>query len=183
VVGIIFPMGIGHWGFHLRSHSADIQVAVILGEEANMKIIELTVVLLLVCPQLPAQRQYIGFERFPKLRRELEQKIDIGMTTDEVRKALGKPTAVKSGAPLSGLEEEDQLLLTLPQLSGQLVSSTWCYYYDELLVLGLPDTTDSATERATDTTRTTYIPIYYVSFDKGTQTVSAKKLFFIARRF
>jgi Metal binding domain of Ada len=48
VVGIIFPVGIGHCRFHLRPHNSDIQFPVILGKKANMKSIGSTSVLLLL---------------------------------------------------------------------------------------------------------------------------------------
>ena len=62
---------------------------------------------------------------------QLKAKVQIGMSTDEVKKSIGRPKAVESGFP-----DSDELIITsLPQQNGQLNNSTWFYYYSRFITV------------------------------------------------
>ncbi len=54
-----------------------------------------------------------------------KMKIEIGMSPDEVKKAIGKPAAVEGGFP----EDDEGSLVGMPKMVGQLNQSTWFYMY------------------------------------------------------
>ena len=64
------------------------------------------------------------FDKLLQIRENLEKKVSVGSTTDEVKKILGKPTAIEGGFPNS----KELLLTTLPEQVGQLNNSTWFYF-------------------------------------------------------
>ncbi len=60
---------------------------------------------------------------------DLNRLAPIGATTDEVRRALGKPQAVNNGFP----DVEDfAIVKNMPGQNGQLNNSTWVYYLASL---------------------------------------------------
>ena len=55
----------------------------------------------------------------------IKAKVQIGMSTDEVKKSIGRPKAVESGFP----DSDELIISSLPDQHGQLNNSTWFYYY------------------------------------------------------
>lgn len=59
-----------------------------------------------------------------RLKTNLEKKVSVGSTTDEVKKILGKPKAIESGFP----KTDEILPFEFPEQVGQLNNSTWFYF-------------------------------------------------------
>lgn len=59
-----------------------------------------------------------------RLKTNLEKKVSVGSTTEEVKKILGKPKAIESGFP----KTDEILPLEFPEQVGQLNNSTWFYF-------------------------------------------------------
>jgi len=65
-----------------------------------------------------------------KFKKNKDLKIQLGMTTQEVRSVLGSPKAVEGGFPNS----KEKLIHDFPEMVGQLNNSTWVYFYDPISV-------------------------------------------------
>jgi len=61
-------------------------------------------------------------------KKEMESKIQLGMSTAEVKTALGPPKALQSGFPKSN----ETIIKELPEMVGQLAQSTWFYFYEPI---------------------------------------------------
>jgi hypothetical protein len=59
-----------------------------------------------------------------RLKTNLEKKVSVGSTTEEVKKILRKPKAIESGFP----KTDEILPLEFPEQVGQLNNSTWFYF-------------------------------------------------------
>jgi hypothetical protein len=64
------------------------------------------------------------FSDLLRLKTNLEKKVSVGSTTEEVKKILGKPKAIESGFP----KTDEILPLEFPEQVGQFNNSTWFYF-------------------------------------------------------
>ena len=156
------------------------------------------------------------FEKLDQQETKLLKKVEIGMSTDEVKKALGRPKSIVSGFP----DITNKVLVDLPEQRGQLNSSTWFYFYDNTSVMyqgdiysqyrnrrsvylldgEIIDTSiakeylflksprlkilphvipNSSKEGQQKKLIQVLVPVLCIVFDKGTQAVSATKIFFL----
>lgn len=65
-----------------------------------------------------------------KFKKAKDSKVQIGMSPQDIRKALGSPKSIVSGFPNS----EDLMLKKFPEMVGQLNNSTWIYFYSPISV-------------------------------------------------
>jgi hypothetical protein len=81
--------------------------------------------LLLVTSSTVAQlRTLVDFEN------SIKKKIEVGMSTDEVKKVLGRPKAIEGGFP----DESTSIIADMPEQKGQINNSTWFYFYNIMSV-------------------------------------------------
>ena len=60
--------------------------------------------------------------------KEIKDKVQLGMTTAEVRSVIGSPKIVQSGFP----QASEGIIDEAPKLAGQLVQSTWFYFKEPI---------------------------------------------------
>ena len=73
------------------------------------------------------------FSQFKKLNQfeiKMAKKIEVGMSTDEVKKVLGRPKSIEGGFP----DSKDRILFEIPAQVGQMNNSTWFYFYDQISI-------------------------------------------------
>lgn len=71
--------------------------------------------------------------------KKISNKIEIGMSGDEVKKIVGRPKAIESGFP----DTEESIIEEFPSQVGQLNCSTWFYFYNAITISTSKTNTDS----------------------------------------
>lgn len=82
-------------------------------------------VLVFVCPDLQSQPK-----RRLKFDFSVSNKVEVGMSAEKVKKALGRPDTTADGVP----DAKEGMVQEMPAQNGQLNRSTWFYFYSEALV-------------------------------------------------
>ena len=76
---------------------------------------------------MPCVAQIADLIQFEKRTKD---KVQVGMTPDEVKQILGRPQAIKGGFP----DSEDTIVEELPEQAGQLNNSTWFYFLPHMTI-------------------------------------------------
>lgn len=84
-------------------------------------------ILFILCCVTPSNAQLDKLLAFEKTT---NAKVEVGMSTEEVKKALGRPKAIEGGFP-----NADELIISgMPEQAGQLNNSTWFYFFKQITV-------------------------------------------------
>jgi len=74
---------------------------------------------------------YAQISKITDFEKKMKAKVETGMSTDEVKKVLGRPKAVEGGFP----DEASSFITEYPEQKGQLNYTTWFYAYPMMTVM------------------------------------------------